>query len=652
MQANEQTNARAGSAAGTLTATALIGFIGAIWQWRRALTADPFHYADSGTIASALLFSLALFVGLAAVIWLLTRLLRAHLLAPALLAASFLYLEFLAWFAGRQISVRTPTFVIGILLTSVAAVILAGVVRRGTGRRIFTRILMAAALVLVMATALPLAALLQGDQESDGHHATALSDRRPAPPGAPNLVLITIDTLRPDFLGAYGNPAVYTPHIDRYAREGTQVMRALSSIPITLPSHATIMTGTHPSTHGINNNGFPFTQAEETVLAGHLRNHGYRTGAFVAAYPLDGAFGLGVGFDVYDDETEDAAILSVYRFRKFLNETSTGAVLKRLGRRVMDHGVAERKGEVVWGAARVWLEEQDESPFFLWLHFYDPHAPYDPGPIGTRLYEDRTVLRGGMELDEIEVPPYARLKDAKDMKDYRGLYAGEVTRLDRVIGEVGAYFDQRGWSARTLFALTADHGEGLGSHDILTHAPRLHDEQLAVPLFLRGPGIARGELSRAPFRLVDLAPTLLARAALPPLPDAEGRVMTLDRGLRGSEETGAGEAGGDAAGDAARDFLHVAETPIDGGRRSLESDGWKLVHTLRTGDYELFDQVNDPGETTNRITDRQADDMFRSLGDLLESIPSALHGGSAPDFANLPESAREKLRGLGYLNDN
>ncbi|NNE09522.1 MAG: sulfatase, partial [Gemmatimonadetes bacterium] len=455
-----------------------------------------------------------------------------------------------------------------------------------------------------------------------------------APPNAPNIVIITIDTFRTDFLGAYGNPHVYTPHMDRFARGGTQMLRALSSIPITLPSHATLMTGTHPATHGIYNNGFAFAQPERNVLAGHLRALGYRTAAFVSAFPLHDSFGLSAGFDVYDDETDQATFLSQYQFRKFLNESSTGAILKRQGRPVLSHRVAERAGEGVWNAAREWLDAEGDQPFFLWLHFYDPHAPYAPGEVFEKLYAERTVLGGGYELADIEVPVYARLKHASDMATYRALYAGEVTRIDRVIGEMSAYFDKRDWTERTLFALTSDHGEGLGSHDVLVHTPRIYEEQTSVPLFMRGPGIEPGALSKVPVRLVDLAPTLLAFGSLPPLPETDGRIVHIAEGSEDSE------------------FLHVAETPVDGGRRSIENGEWKLIHALQSDSYELFRHADDPGETRDRIADREADGAFRALRDLLATIPTGLGTGDGGDPEDLPEAAREKLRGLGYLNDD
>ena len=170
----------------------------------------------------------------------------------------------------------------------------------------------------------------------------------------PSLLLITTDTLRADYLSCYGSREVETPNLDRLARGGVLFARARASVPLTLPSHASILTGLHPPAHGVRDNG-TFRLPESIVtLAEVLKPHGYETAAFVGAFVLDRRFGLAQGFDVYDDHTGNDV-------------------------RSMENLGAERNAEAVYEAFNVWLKEYEgKKPFFAWVHFFDPHAPYEP----------------------------------------------------------------------------------------------------------------------------------------------------------------------------------------------------------------------------------------------------------------------------------
>jgi arylsulfatase A-like enzyme/Flp pilus assembly protein TadD len=266
-----------------------------------------------------------------------------------------------------------------------------------------------------------------------------------------NVLLITLDTVRADRLGAYGYTGVETPNLDRLASEGVRFAAAGSPVPLTLPAHATILSGLLPPRHGVRNNGAERFPQEPATLATRLAAAGYRTGAFIGAFVLDRRFGLGRGFDRYDDEIprERAADLD-----------------------------AERPGRVVTDRALAWLSEKSEKPFFAWVHLYDAHAPYAPPEPFRTLYADRP-------------------------------YDGEIAEVDAQVGRLLTELERLGVAGRTVVAVVGDHGEALGEHGELTHGLLLYEPSLHVPLLLRAPPVLpKGWVVETPVSLVDLAPTL------------------------------------------------------------------------------------------------------------------------------------------------
>ena len=291
----------------------------------------------------------------------------------------------------------------------------------------------------------------------------AIACSKPAPrvPAArPNLLLVTIDTVRADHLGAYGYAAAETPNLDRLAREGVRFDQASSAVPLTLPSHATILSGLLPPHHGLRNNGGGRLPEGDATLATRLSAAGYRTAAFVGAFVLDHRFGLNRGFETYDDEVPR-------------DPDAPGAL------------EAERPGSVVVDRALAWLSQSDSRPFFAWVHHYDAHAPNDPPE-----------------------PFRSRHRDA--------LYDGEIASVDFQVGRLLEGIAREGKAASTIVAVAADHGEALGEHGELTHGFLLYEPTLHVPLILRGPRLSAGRVVRTPVSLVDLAPTLEGLLALPP----------------------------------------------------------------------------------------------------------------------------------------
>jgi choline-sulfatase len=284
--------------------------------------------------------------------------------------------------------------------------------------------------------------------------ALAAACAAPAPPAAPrSLLLVTLDTLRADRLGAYGSPRGLTPNLDRLAREGVRFASASCAAPLTLPSHATLLSGLLPPRHGLHGNGTGRLPDDVETLATRLAAAGYRSGAFVGAFVLDHRFGLERGFGVYDDEIPQRA------------GAAAGLEAERPGREVVDRALA-------------WLARAGSGPLFLWVHLFDAHAPYaPPEPWRTR---------------HAEAP-----------------YDGEVAEVDAQVGRLLAALAAAGRRGDTVVAVVGDHGEALGEHGEPTHGLLLYEPTVAVPWLVAAPaGITPGSVVRTPVGLADVAPTL------------------------------------------------------------------------------------------------------------------------------------------------
>jgi arylsulfatase A-like enzyme/Flp pilus assembly protein TadD len=294
------------------------------------------------------------------------------------------------------------------------------------------------------------------------------------------VLLITVDTLRADALGAYGHASAVTPWIDRLAREGVRFDRAHAHNVVTLPSHANIMSGLLPTDHGVRDNaGFRFPQSIDTI-ATILKAHGYRTGAFISAFPLDARFGLARGFDEYDD--------------RFVDATPRPAFLEQ-----------ERRGTETVAHARAWLAAEYGQPTFCWIHLYEPHFPYaPPEPFASRFPG---------------VP-----------------YDGDVAAADDALKPLLEPILSRGREGGTLVLFTSDHGESLGEHGEATHGIFAYEATLRVPLILYAPSILPPRTVSAPARHVDVLPTLLDALNVPAPRGLRGR--SLMPVARGAADTG------------------------------------------------------------------------------------------------------------------
>lgn len=388
-----------------------------------------------------------------------------------------------------------------------------------------------------------------------------------------NLLLITIDTLRADRLGCYGYGDPLTPNIDRLAEGGALFSRAFAHTPTTLPSHANILLGMTPPHHGIHDNLNFFVPGGSLTLAAHLKKSGYETGAFVGAYPLDSRFGLNRGFDHYDD---------------YLGS-----------RESEDHAYLERKAEAVVDAAMGWLEDR-RGPWFLWVHCFDPHAPYEPPEPFAGRYRDR-------------------------------LYDGEVAYVDFALKRIFDHLRDRNLFEKTVVVFTSDHGESLGRHGERTHGYFAYNTTIHVPLIIAYPGGKPVEIAHNVSH-IDIFPTVCDLLAVEKPRHLQGEsLVPLLRGRRMKE----------------RPIYFESLYPY-------YSRGWAPLRGYIFGNVkfiesplpELYDLAEDFDETRNLAGGRNLDRHKRDLSRLKESLSAEK---SAEAARKLDRASLEKLRSLGYV---
>jgi arylsulfatase A-like enzyme/Flp pilus assembly protein TadD len=399
-----------------------------------------------------------------------------------------------------------------------------------------------------------------------------------APPAAgPSLLLLTLDTTRADSLGCYGGADASTPNLDALAERGIRYARALTSSPLTLPAHSSLLTGLDPPFHGVRDNGTGTLPSSLPTLATVLAARGYATAAFVSSRVLDRRFGLDRGFGTYGD--------------------------RMAAERQGEHGYPERNAEAVTSEALAWLSRKPRGrPFFLWVHYYDPHSPYaPPGDWGAASIERR--------------------------------YAAEVAYMDREIGRLLAGLPGRD---STLVAAVGDHGEMLGEHGERDHGLLLYRSSLEVPLILAGPAVPRGQVVHQTVGTRALPATLLA------LLKARDAARLFGAPLPGLPISGKAAHPGDPV--YSETWLPATAfgwSPL----RAASVARWRFVLAPRP---ELYDFVADPGETRNLVEERTAErDRLRNA--LAEIERRSTGRRAAPTPAPAPEVVAA-LRSLGYLS--
>ncbi|MFQ5807565.1 MAG: sulfatase-like hydrolase/transferase [Phycisphaerae bacterium] len=400
-----------------------------------------------------------------------------------------------------------------------------------------------------------------------------------------NVVLITFDTTRPDHLSCYGYKHVSTPAIDRIARHGILYSHCYSPVPLTLPAHASIMTGLYPFYHGLRVNDDGRLDDTAPTLAEALRQEGYQTAAVVGAYVLHSRFGLKQGFDFYDEDFSTGSAHSPFFY-------------------------VERNAESVTDAALDWLDGVDASPFFLWAHYFDPHAPYAPPDFNpataTTTPYDSEILYADAQM--------GRLLD----------------RLEEMEQAAG-----RG----TLIVFTADHGEALWSHGEPTHGLFTYNDTIRVPLLVCPPSTAaRGAVVNTPVSLVDIYPSVLHWLGISPEHETHGRVLPAP-----------GEAERDAPGTPRALYFETYMPYRAYGWSPLEGVVVGNQKYIRAPKPELYDLAADPLEANNRFATNvaQVAQLRRQLG-ALKASPLDLPPLAAGHLERDAESVR-RLEALGYV---
>ncbi len=384
----------------------------------------------------------------------------------------------------------------------------------------------------------------------------------------PAVLLVTIDTLRADRLGCGGDPRARTPHLDRLARTGLQYAVAIAAVPVTLPSHATILTGLVPPEHGVRDNGLYRVPDDVPSVAEAFRAAGWNTAAFVAAYPLAARFGLDRGFARYHDEFG-------------VRDVASGAPF------------AERPADRVNESVAAWTASAPDGPAFLWVHYFDPHAPYaPPRPWG--------------------VAP-------------RDPYRGEVSFTDRQLGAMLQGLRER-YDVR-LSIVTADHGESLGEHRESTHGIFIYEATTRVPLLLAGPDVPATGLRPGPVPLTAVAPTLAEGAGL----DAS---TFPDPPLAGGDE---------AADDLYTESMYPRLRHGWSELRAFRTRDWKVIQAPRP---EAYDLRTDPGETMNLW---ENDDLPAFVDELFDRLEDEAFAFVSPSAAPDPE-VEARLASLGYAS--
>lgn len=399
-----------------------------------------------------------------------------------------------------------------------------------------------------------------------------------------NLLVITLDTTRADHLGCYGHASAQTPVLDELANRGVRFEHAVCTVPLTLPSHATIFTGLYPPNHGVRNNGDHTLATEQVTLAELLLARGYSTGAFVAAFVLDARFGLNQGFELFDDRVDP--------------------------RRPVDHisGYPHRAGDQVTDSAIAWLASHDvTSPFFAWVHYYDPHAPYRPPPPFDRQFAN------------------AR-------------YDGEIAFMDMQIGRLLKSLEDLGVRDRTLVVVLADHGESLGEHNEKTHGQLVYDASMKIPLIFNCPAIFSSGVVVDDFTAgtVDVLPTIL---------DLLG--MAVPAGLDGVSLV-QGPPPDDRAlyMETFSTFLNHGWAPLSALRRDAD----KYILAPRPEYYDLEADANELSNVYNTAsveTFLKRDELVADLATRLAGWPSI--EGIVASMEQLDADTIRKLEALGYV---
>lgn len=392
-----------------------------------------------------------------------------------------------------------------------------------------------------------------------------------------NVLLVTLDTTRADRIGCYGYERAETANLDSLASNGVRFANAYCQVPLTLPSHSSLLTGTYPIFHRVRNNGFYYLGSDFVTLAEILKDNGFKTAAFVSSFTVDSRFGLDQGFDFYDDN--------------FLE----GRALKNF--------TSERKAEKVFTSFSSWLDENYGQKFFCWVHFYDPHIPYNPPSPFKEEYSDRP-------------------------------YDGEIAYMDHYVGKTIDKLKEKNIIDNTLIILAGDHGEALGEKNEVDHGLYIYDVTMRVPFIFYSPNyLSQGLVVDSKVRLLDIMPTVLDMLKISVSEEVQG--MSLLPYMSGKKKD---------------DLPSYIESYMP-----REYYGWSELTGLIDGDWkyikaprpELYNLRTDPQEEINVYNKEKkiVSNMIEKLNTLVEKYSSGKETGKR----KLTREEEDRLRSLGYL---
>jgi len=433
----------------------------------------------------------------------------------------------------------------------------------------------------------------------------------------PNVLLVTLDTTRADHTSAYGYARPTTPRLADLATDGLRFEAAYAPVATTLPSHASMFTGLFPRTHGTLKNGAA-VDPNLPLLSETLARAGYHTAAFVSSFAVSSRFGLQRGFSLYDDDFRDGLC--------------KGDVTHWEGYAV--DGEFCRRGDLTRARAEKWLDEQGylsptspSQPFFVWIHFFDPHNPYDPPPDHAQSFEPTSASSSELERD------IAR-------------YDAEIRFADHEMGKLLDRLAEASQLDRTLVIVAGDHGEGLMDHGWMLHGLQIYEEAVRIPLVVRWPGkIPAGTTIVEPVQLVDLTPTVLELtgiAARTGHPEPDG--ISLASAMIGSATLDVGRP----VLLQRRLYASSAErgVAVKGAKYALRVGDWKYIEARDEGTFELYDLTCDPKERNN-----VADELPERRAALEAQLRAQLSSTRPASSTMQPVSAEDtrRLEALGYV---
>ncbi len=420
----------------------------------------------------------------------------------------------------------------------------------------------------------------------------------------PSIILISVDTLRPDHLGCYGYDRRTSPSVDAFAGESMLFARCFAQAPATRPSCGTIVSGYYPHELKIFNNADNLPLAV-TTLAERLREEGYRTIGVVSNFVLRKGGGFEQGFDYYDDKMDDLELV-----------------------RGIPERIADKTTETVISLLRL----HHRSKFFLWVHYQDPHGPYTPRPPFDTMFAGGSDGDRELAINETisgmgGIPSYQAVDSIRSYNHYVAQYDGEIRYFDEHFGRLVAELKALDLYDNALIILTADHGEGMGEHDYyFAHGEYVYNCLIHVPLIIRR-GAREAGIREDFAQLADIVPTVLGAARI----EADGPLHGCDL-LKGSPA----------------DRPILSEMP---GKYSIIEDGMKLVHHTETNEYFLFDIGNDPDEKINLVDDAAYAGRSSSMAETLvgQLRHDVLGNEVSRNTQRLTRDEKDKLKALGYV---